>query len=221
MSGAKESPRCLIVDDHPVVRAGVRAVLETVLATGQFAADAQWVGMQTIVSDGGATTFRLNADGTPVTVSVYALGDFSPDQEPPNIPTDELAVYQALSQLLEQLTTLDAWLPAEAWAQETWQPYLPDTIRLYARNADADLPDDGGTVDERPWPNESDAHWTEYGRSEWGELRCRIASGDDADAWYQALSTADQSTRFILDDHRYHMSVRLLLPDERRECPGS
>jgi DNA-binding NarL/FixJ family response regulator len=27
-SGGKESPRCLIVDDHPVVRAGVRAVLE-------------------------------------------------------------------------------------------------------------------------------------------------------------------------------------------------
>jgi len=26
--GAKQSPRCLIVDDHPVVRAGVRAVLE-------------------------------------------------------------------------------------------------------------------------------------------------------------------------------------------------
>jgi DNA-binding NarL/FixJ family response regulator len=26
--GAKHSPRCLIVDDHPVVRAGVRAVLE-------------------------------------------------------------------------------------------------------------------------------------------------------------------------------------------------
>jgi DNA-binding NarL/FixJ family response regulator len=27
-SGATEAPRCLIVDDHPVVRAGVRAVLE-------------------------------------------------------------------------------------------------------------------------------------------------------------------------------------------------
>ena len=27
-SGSKEAPRCLIVDDHPVVRAGVRAVLE-------------------------------------------------------------------------------------------------------------------------------------------------------------------------------------------------
>jgi DNA-binding NarL/FixJ family response regulator len=28
-SGAKASPRCLIVDDHPVVRAGVRALLES------------------------------------------------------------------------------------------------------------------------------------------------------------------------------------------------
>src|SRR4029450_12493998 len=27
-SGRKHTPRCLIVDDHPVVRAGVRAVLE-------------------------------------------------------------------------------------------------------------------------------------------------------------------------------------------------
>ena len=27
-SGSKHTPRCLIVDDHPVVRAGVRAVLE-------------------------------------------------------------------------------------------------------------------------------------------------------------------------------------------------
>jgi DNA-binding NarL/FixJ family response regulator len=27
-AGAKDSPRCLIVDDHPVVRAGVRALLE-------------------------------------------------------------------------------------------------------------------------------------------------------------------------------------------------
>src|SRR6185436_8868722 len=36
-SGAKEAPRCLIVDDHPVVRAGVRAVLEQ--AFGRSAVD--------------------------------------------------------------------------------------------------------------------------------------------------------------------------------------
>jgi DNA-binding NarL/FixJ family response regulator len=28
VSGAKDAPRCLIVDDHPVVRAGVRALIE-------------------------------------------------------------------------------------------------------------------------------------------------------------------------------------------------
>jgi DNA-binding NarL/FixJ family response regulator len=31
-TGAKEAPRCLIVDEHPVVRAGVRAVLEKAFA---------------------------------------------------------------------------------------------------------------------------------------------------------------------------------------------
>jgi DNA-binding NarL/FixJ family response regulator len=38
-SGVKDSPRCLIVDDHPVVRAGVRAVLEQAF-TGAHVADA-------------------------------------------------------------------------------------------------------------------------------------------------------------------------------------
>ena len=30
--GAKEAPRCLIVDDHPVIRAGIRVVLEKAFA---------------------------------------------------------------------------------------------------------------------------------------------------------------------------------------------
>jgi DNA-binding NarL/FixJ family response regulator len=35
-SNAKRAPRCLIVDDHPVVRAGVRAVLEQAFAGAQI-----------------------------------------------------------------------------------------------------------------------------------------------------------------------------------------
>ena len=38
-TGAQDSPRCLIVDDHPVVRAGVRAVLEQAF-TGAMITDA-------------------------------------------------------------------------------------------------------------------------------------------------------------------------------------
>jgi DNA-binding NarL/FixJ family response regulator len=41
-SGVKDSPRCLIVDDHPVVRAGVRAVLEQAF-NGASVADASSV----------------------------------------------------------------------------------------------------------------------------------------------------------------------------------
>jgi len=36
-TGAKDSPRCLIVDDHPVVRAGVRAVLESAFRGAEVA----------------------------------------------------------------------------------------------------------------------------------------------------------------------------------------
>ena len=35
--GAKEAPRCLIVDDHPVVRAGVRAVIEAAWKEAEMA----------------------------------------------------------------------------------------------------------------------------------------------------------------------------------------
>jgi DNA-binding NarL/FixJ family response regulator len=41
-SGAKDAPRCLIVDGHPVVRAGIRAVLEEAFA-GARVADADSV----------------------------------------------------------------------------------------------------------------------------------------------------------------------------------
>jgi DNA-binding NarL/FixJ family response regulator len=36
-AGGKEAPRCLIVDDHPVVRAGVRAVLEQAFSDARVA----------------------------------------------------------------------------------------------------------------------------------------------------------------------------------------
>jgi DNA-binding NarL/FixJ family response regulator len=49
--GAKESPRCLIVDDHPVVRAGVRAVLESTWEDAVIT-DAQSVDEIASVMDG-------------------------------------------------------------------------------------------------------------------------------------------------------------------------
>lgn len=200
--------------------AGLQAVLDVVSASGQFAASAEWRGADTFVFDAGTTVFTLNSEGRAVTITVYALQTFPLGEALPDLPPAELAAQLALDQLIEKLTSLDTWMPASAWAQPTWQPYLPDTIRLFARNADADPPDDSGANQEWPWPTERDATWIDYPESDdWGIFRCRIATGDDAQVWYAALSTANQPTRFVADGQRLQVSVRLLLPDEPAECP--
>ena len=52
--GAKRPPRCLIVDDHPVVRAGVRAVLEQAFDRVEIA-DAESIDhVADVASDGNA-----------------------------------------------------------------------------------------------------------------------------------------------------------------------
>ena len=52
--GAKRPPRCLIVDDHPVVRAGVRAVLEQAFDRVEIS-DAESIDdVGDVASDGGA-----------------------------------------------------------------------------------------------------------------------------------------------------------------------
>jgi DNA-binding NarL/FixJ family response regulator len=52
-NGGKRSPRCLIVDDHPVVRAGVRAVLEGAWKDAQVADAASLEDADDAFSNGG------------------------------------------------------------------------------------------------------------------------------------------------------------------------
>jgi hypothetical protein len=204
------------VEVRQLTDAGVIQVVETAVDSGQFVADARWDGMGTLgLYDAGTASFTLNTDGAAVTVSVYGLTD----EPPANLPADELAVHQALIQLLEQLSTIEAWLPAEDWSEPGWEPYRPDTVRLFARNADADPTETDAPFDERPWPDEDGAAWIQYPLNEWGMFQCRIATADDADLWYEALSDADGLARFDRDGHRYQVSVRLALPDESVECP--
>jgi hypothetical protein len=204
-----------------LTEAGVQTVLNAVAASGQFAASAEWRGAQNFVADAADTVFTLNAEGRTVTVTIYGLGTFLPGEAPPNLPAAERPVHQALGQLLERLSSLDTWLRATAWAaQQTWQPYVPDALRLLVRDADADPPDDSGIANqELPWPTAADPA-TFGAPTAFGEFRCGVVTGDEADAWYQALSNANQLTRFVADDHRYEVTVRPLLPDEPAECPS-
>ena len=125
-------------------------------------------------------------------------------------------IYQETAGVLQP----DAWLPLTAWATQTWQPYVPDALRLLVRNADADPPDESGIANlELPWPTAVDP--ATFGEAtEFGDFRCGVVTGDDADAWFESLSDANQLTRFVAGDHRYQVTVRPLLPDEPPECPS-
>jgi hypothetical protein len=204
-----------------LTEAGVQTVLNAVAASGQFAASAEWRGAQNFVADAADTLFTLNAEGRTVAVAVYGLGTLVAGEEPPNFPAAEKPVHRALGLLLERLTTLDTWLPVTAWvAEQTWQPYVPNALRLLVRNADADPPDQSGIANaELPWPTAADPE-TFGAATEFGDFRCAVVTGDDADAWYEALSNANQLTRFVAGDHRYEVTVRPLLPDEPAECPS-
>ena len=199
--------------------AGVQAVLNEVARTKLFGASVQYRGAQNVVADASDTVFTLHADGNDVTVLVYALGTLDPAGSYPDISAAELAAHRTLQALSERLGTLDAWLPATAWAEPAWHPYQPDALRLLVRNTDADPPDESGIANQLiDWPDDSDPA-TFGAPNAFGEERCGVVSGEKAKVWYAALSTANQLTRFAKGDHRYQVTVRLLLPDEARECP--
>jgi hypothetical protein len=213
-------PALPAVNVRQLTQAGIQAVLNAVAASGQFAASAEWRGAQNFVADAPDTVFTLNAEERTTTITVYGLGTFLPDEAPPNVAVAELAAHRALNHLVEQLTTLESWLPPAAWAQPAWQPYVPEAIRLLVRNADADPPDDSGIGNqELSWPAGDDAA-TFGAPTSFGEFRCGVVSAAEADAWYEALTGANQLTRWTSGDHRYEVSVRLLLPDEPEECPA-
>lgn len=202
-----------------LTEAGIQAVLNEIARTGLFGTSVAFRGAQNCVADAGDTVFTLHADGHDVTVAVYGLGTLAPGGGCPGVLSAEVSAHLALQNLSDRLGTLDAWLPASAWAETTWHPYQPTALRLLVRNADADPPDGSGVGNALlDWPDASDP--TTFGDlSPLTERRCGVVSGQSAQDWYTALSGANQLTRFVKDDHRYEVIVRLLLPDEPPECP--
>jgi hypothetical protein len=199
---------------------GIQAVLNEVARTGLFGSSVEFRAAQNFVADGGDTVFTLHADGKDVAITVFALGGLDPAGNYPGISEAELAAHRTLSRLFDELQNLDAQLPATAWADESWKPYVPEALRLLVRNADADPPDESGIGNQLlDWPGDSDP--TTFGDpASDGTIRCGVVSGQEAKDWYAALTGANQLARFVSGDHRYEVTVRFQLPDEPLECPA-
>lgn len=199
--------------------AGMQLILERIAETGFFAADAEFLGAQMGVADASNTVFTLHADDRDVRVSVYALGFFAGQDPPPGLPERERQAHAVLAPLAEQLTALDQLVPASAWEETDWHPYQADALRLLVRNVDAEPPGDAGIPSEpMAWPIDADPATFGEPYPPLDGSRCGAVTGDEAIAWYEALATANQLTRFTAGDHAYSVLARPVLPGEEPDC---
>lgn len=198
---------------------GIQSILFRIAETGLFDESHSWTAATQFIADANSTVFTVRADNREVVVDVYALGLLTdPNMAPSGIPTDELEAHDRLTALESDLLNLDAWIPADDWADATWQAYAPDALRLVVANIDAQPPNPEGLDSEPiPWPGTTapDQLGT---ASTIQDFRCGVVSGEEGAAWYTALSAANQLTRWSHDSHLYSVTPRPLLPDEPRDC---
>ncbi len=209
--------------ERTLTESGIQAILSGVEDTNLFTADLDLRGAQSIVADASDTRFTLHAGGQDVTVSVYGLGAVMADMDPPpGMSSAEIDAHRVLGQLNDGLMTLDAWLPADAWEAEGWQPYEPEAFRLYVRDVTGE-PVEGGDLAEqvRDWPTGDDP-------SAFGEVeanfadgtRCGVADGGLGTTWLEELAAANQATLWTDDgDRRFSIRARPVLPHEDPACP--
>ncbi|MGH2356480.1 MAG: hypothetical protein ACRDGJ_00525, partial [Candidatus Limnocylindria bacterium] len=202
---------------------GIQAVLAEVGATNLFTGDLELRGAQNFVADASDTVFTLHADGREVTINVYALGVFDPSTQPPQgMSAAEVAAHQVLVRLMNRLQQPETWLAADAFADEGWQPYKAEALRLYVRDATADVPDASGIPSQRRvWPIAGDpATLGEKDPFFGGGTRCGVVTGADAAAWLADLGAANQLSRWTGEGEKlYAVTPRPLLPYEDRSCP--
>lgn len=197
--------------------AGIQRLLERISATGLFEADHQFTAGNMFVADAPDTVFTFHADAREVVTSIYALGIVGEGTSlPASFPEDEAAAHETLNALVNDLSFLDDLVPASEWVDE-WTGFEPAALRLLVANAD----DWSGDVDPGEpvaWPVSGDA--AAFGEPTlMGGNRCGVVSGADADAWWDALATANQLTLWASNGHLYQVTVRPILPYEEAVCP--
>lgn len=158
------------------------------------------------IADAPDTVFTLRARGVDRVVRVYALTESS--GHPPGMPHDENRARERLLRLLEDLASLERWLPEGSVG--AWAPYEPPGARAFVSRY-------RGRLDrEQPpvrWP--LDVPLRTGGDDLGNGFRCILVTGED---WTGGLApvaqAANQLTPWIDAGRRYAVTFRPLLPDE-------
>ncbi|HEX7171187.1 MAG TPA: hypothetical protein VF365_01120 [Candidatus Limnocylindria bacterium] len=209
------------LQERRLTEEGIQLVLSALDETNLFTGDLENRVAASVISDASDTVFTVHAGGRTSVVTVFGVGMMPPEMEPPpGTDEGELEAYRVLSALNDRLMTLDTWLPADAWATDTWQEYQPEAFRLYVRDV-TDQPDDEELPGQQiAWPADEDPATFGEEMAHFGDgTRCGVVEGEAGATWLDAFLEANQNTIWTFGDRRYAIDPRPLLPHEEAICP--
>jgi hypothetical protein len=197
---------------------GLQSIISRMTETGLFEESQSFTGASQVVADAPSTVFTLRADGREVIVDVYGLGLLAGGSGlPPDVPAEEAAAHETLTELEAAMRDLESWIPADDWADAEWQPYVPTAMRLLVTNVDDQSPIPEAPAEPLPWPGSTPPD--EMGEpSPVQNVVCGLVMGEEAAEWFAALGEATQLHRWSHDGHEYRVTPRPLLPDEVLDC---
>jgi hypothetical protein len=195
------------IERQELTEEGLQAILARAIAAGlKDGTDYTDFG-STQVADAGTTVFTFAADGVRHTVKVYALSQLS--ERPDGMSTQEFQARQALEGFLNDLGTLEQWLPAGSLGDAS--PYTGEGARVFvsAYQPDAQLQEPA-----QRWPLV--AALGSFGDATgFMDTRCGIVTAQDWSATLQPRAkSANELTPWTSDGQRYSISFRPLLPNE-------
>ena len=188
-----------------VDEAGVQAMLEAAFGAGidtlEDLTDMGSVG----VADAPETVFTLRAGGVDRSVRVYALGEMG--GRFPGMPDEEFEARKALLGLIEDLSSLETWLPEGSVSASEVYEVTGARAFVAAHTPQADLPQEA-----IEWP--LDTSLRSAGQDAGAGFRCVSVTGEDWSVLAPAVGQANQLTPWMSHGRRFSVSFRPLLPDE-------
>ncbi len=203
------APALASIQQQTITEEGVQAILQAALDAGSGEAHDMTDMGSVAIADAPDTVFTIRTDELDRTIRVYALSELG-SERPQGMDRDEFEARQALADLVNDLTDLGSWLPADDFEGDQ-TPYEASAARVYV----GDYPR-GGELQQRSiaWPLEAPLGSFGTSDSTYGYGCTVVAGADWTDSVAPLAEGANQLSPWRSEGERYALVFRQLLPDE-------